>query len=121
MRRLIQFALVFLVAIPAWCSAAGIHQFEIGEKSFLLDGKPFVIRSGEMHFNRIPHEYWRQRLQMAKAMGLNSVAVYLFWNYHEPEPGKFNWSGDHDAADFIRMAQEEGLWVILRPGLYVFD
>ena len=120
MSRLIQVILVFLAAIPVWCSVASeTHRFEIGEKTFLLDGKPFVIRSGEMHFNRIPHEYWRQRLQMAKAMGLNTVAVYLFWNYHEPEPGKFNWSGDHDAADFIRMAQEEGLWVILRPGPYV--
>jgi beta-galactosidase len=106
--------------MTALCSPAGdVHRFEIGEKSFLLDDKPLVIRSGEMHFNRIPHEYWRNRLQMARAMGLNTVAVYLFWNYHEPEPGKFNWSGDHDAAEFCRMAQEEGLWVILRPGPYV--
>jgi beta-galactosidase len=100
-------------------AAGSVHRFEIGPKTFLLDGEMFVIRSGEMHFSRIPREYWRNRLQMAKAMGLNTVAVYLFWNYHEPEPGKFNWSGDHDAAEFCRMAQEEGLWVILRPGPYV--
>ncbi len=119
MARLFQCILVILATLSAWCSVAENHRFEIGNQSFLLDGKPFVIRSGEMHFNRIPHEYWRHRLQMAKAMGLNTVAVYLFWNYHEPEPGKFNWSVDRDAAEFCRMAQEEGLWVILRPGPYV--
>jgi len=92
--------------------------FSIGEKDFLLNGKPFVVRCGEMHFARIPKEYWRHRLQMAKAMGLNTVCAYLFWNMHEPEPGKFNWTGMADAAEFCRIAQQEGLYVILRPGPY---
>jgi beta-galactosidase len=92
--------------------------FAIGDSSFLLNGKPYVIRCGEMHFARIPKEYWRHRLQMAKAMGLNTVCAYLFWNLHEQQPGQYNWQGQADAAAFCRIAQEEGLYVILRPGPY---
>jgi beta-galactosidase len=94
------------------------QKFEIGEKDFLLNQQPIVIRCGEMHFARIPREYWQHRLKMAHAMGLNTVCAYLFWNYHETEPGKFNWSGQADAAEFCRLAQKEGLHVILRPGPY---
>ncbi|MDQ8013944.1 MAG: beta-galactosidase [Flavobacterium nitrogenifigens] len=92
--------------------------FEIGENDFMLNGKPYVVRCGEMHFARIPKEYWVHRLKMAKAMGLNTVCAYLFWNMHEPEPGKFNWTGMADAAEFCKLAQQEGLYVILRPGPY---
>lgn len=94
------------------------HTFAIGENDFLLDGKPFVIRCGEIHFPRVPREYWQHRLQMCRALGLNTVCVYLFWNYHEWEEGHFNWSGQADVAEFCRLAQAEGLWVILRPGPY---
>ena len=94
------------------------HTFAIGTNDFLLDGKPFQIRCGEVHAPRVPREYWKHRLQMAHAMGLNTVCAYLFWNMHEPAPGKFDWSGQADAAEFCRLAQEEGLWVILRPGPY---
>ena len=94
------------------------HSFSIGERDFLLDGKPFQIRCGEIHFARVPREYWRDRLHSLKAMGLNTVCAYLFWNYHEFEQGKYDWSGQADAAEFCRLAQEEGLWVILRPGPY---
>jgi beta-galactosidase len=94
------------------------HTFAIGTNDFLLDGQRFQIRCGEVHAPRVPREYWRHRLQMAKAMGLNTVCAYLFWNMHEPRPGEFNWSGQADAAEFCRIAQEEGLWVMLRPGPY---
>ena len=97
---------------------ATLRTFEIGREDFLLDGKPFVIRCGEIHFPRVPREYWRHRLQMCRALGLNTVCVYLFWNFHEWEEGKFDWSGQADAAEFCRLAQEEGLWVLLRPGPY---
>lgn len=100
-------------------SATPAHSFAIGPTDFLLDGKPVVIRTGEMHFARVPREYWRHRLRLLKAMGMNAVCAYLFWNYHEFEPGKFNWTGQADAAQFCRIAQEEGLWVVLRPGPYV--
>ncbi len=94
------------------------HTFAIGTNDFLLDGQRLQIRCGEIHAARVPMEYWRHRLQMAKAMGLNTVCAYLFWNLHEPKPGEYVWTGQADDAEFCRIAQEEGLWVILRPGPY---
>jgi beta-galactosidase len=99
-------------------TAAARHVFAIGSNEFLLDGQRFQIRCGEIHAARVPSPYWRHRLQMAKAMGLNTVCAYLFWNQIEPQPGQFGWSGQADAAEFCREAQQEGLWVILRPGPY---
>jgi len=92
--------------------------FTIGDKNFLLDGKPFQIKAGEMHPARVPHGHWADRLRMIHAMGLNTVSIYVFWNVHEPREGEFNFSGDADIAQFVRLAQKEGLWVILRPGPY---
>jgi beta-galactosidase len=93
--------------------------FVIGETNFLLNGQPFQIKAGEMHPARIPHQYWADRLRMAHAMGLNTVSVYTFWNQFEPREGQFDFTGDNDVAEFVRLAQKEGLWVILRPGPYV--
>jgi len=98
---------------------AETHTFAIGKKDFLLDGKPLQIRCGEVHFTRVPRAYWDHRLKMARAMGLNAVCVYLFWNKLEWKEGRFDWNGENDAAEFCRMAQQNGLWVILRPGPYV--
>lgn len=96
------------------------HTFALSQSEFLLDGKPFQMISGEMHPARIPHEYWRHRIKMTKAMGCNTIAAYVFWNYHEQTKGQFDFStGNHNIAEFIRIAQEEGMWVILRPGPYV--
>ncbi len=103
---------------PTVGSDAPKHTFAVGDADFLLDGQRFQIRCGEVHAPRVPREYWRHRLQMCRAMGLNTVCAYLFWNMHEPLPGKFDWSGQADAAEFCRLAQQEGLWVILRPGPY---
>ncbi|WDF67587.1 beta-galactosidase [Sphingobacterium oryzagri] len=94
------------------------HSFTIQDGNFQYDGKPVQIHAGEMHYARIPHQYWRHRLQMIKAMGLNTVATYVFWNFHEEQEGKWDFEGDHDLAKFIQTAQEEGLMVILRPGPY---
>lgn len=107
-----------LHAAPAAETAAATHRFEIGANEFLLDGQTFQIRCGELHSARVPREYWRHRLRLVKAMGLNTVCAYLFWNLHEPRPGEFDWSGQADVAEFCRAAQAEGLWVILRPGPY---
>lgn len=96
-----------------------VHSFELGDSLFLLDGKPFQIISGEMHYPRVPREAWRQRMKMAKAMGLNTIGTYVFWNLHEPQKGKFDFSGNNDIAAFVKTAKEEGLWVILRPSPYV--
>lgn len=86
---------------------------------FELDGKPFQIISGAIHYSRVPRAYWRDRLKKAKAMGLNTIETYVFWNLHEPSPGVLDFSGQNDIAEFIREAQQEGLYVILRPGPYV--
>ena len=95
------------------------HRFAVEGDHFTLDGKPFQVLSGEMHYARIPREYWHARLKMAKAMGMNTVATYVFWDLHEPKPGVYDFSGQNDLAAFIRAAQEEGLYVILRAGPYV--
>jgi beta-galactosidase len=100
-------------------SQAATNTFEIGTNNFLLNGQPFQIKAGEMHPARIPHEYWADRLRMAHAMGLNTISIYVFWNQLEPREGEFNFTGDNDIAQFVRLAQAEGLWVILRPGPYV--
>jgi beta-galactosidase len=98
----------------------GMHTFKFNNTEFQLDGKPFRIISGEMHPARIPQIYWQHRIEMAKAMGCNTIAAYVFWNYHESEEGNWDFSSEgHDIAAFIRLAQEEGMWVILRPGPYV--
>ncbi len=99
--------------------AAAPRSFRAENGKFLLDGKPFQIISGEMHYPRIPRAYWRERFRMAKAMGLNTITTYVFWNEHEPQPGVYDFSGQRDVAEFIREAQSEGLYVILRPGPYV--
>jgi beta-galactosidase len=95
------------------------HTFAVANGQFTLDGKPFRVISGEMHYPRIPRAYWRERFRMAKAMGLNTITTYVFWNVHEPQPGVYDFSGNNDVAEFIREAQQEGLYVILRPGPYV--
>ncbi|QEC75125.1 glycoside hydrolase family 35 protein [Mucilaginibacter ginsenosidivorax] len=98
---------------------AQTHTFTLGNESFLLDGKPFQMISGEMHYPRVPRQAWRSRMKMAKAMGLNTIGTYVFWNLHEPQKGKFDFTGNNDVAEFVRIAREEGLWVILRPSPYV--
>ena len=95
------------------------HTFVLGDTSFLLDGRPFQMISGEMHYPRIPQECWRARMKAAKAMGLNTIATYIFWNLHEPQKGKFNFKRNNNIAGFVKIAQEEGLWVVLRPSPYV--
>src|SRR6266700_3060685 len=106
------------LVVAAQTKAAQPGTFTIEGDHFLLNGKPFKVISGELHYARIPREYWRQRLRMARAMGLNTVATYVFWNVHEPEPGVYDFSGNADLAAFVRMAQEEGLFVLLRAGPY---
>jgi beta-galactosidase len=96
------------------------HTFRFGDTQFLLDDQPFQIISGEIHPARIPEEYWKHRIQMAKAMGCNTIAAYIFWNYHESEEGVFDFTSDnHNIGEFIKTVQDEDMWLILRPGPYV--
>ena len=120
MRKSVLCALLLLSAPLSVCAGQARHTFALGEHDFLLDGKPFQIRSGELHPARIPREYWRHRIRMAKAMGCNTVAAYVFWNYHEREPGRFDFTTENrDIGEFIRIIQEEGMYCLLRPGPYV--
>ena len=114
----------FIVSLLTLAPAIAFGQkhkasFEIKDGNFVRNGKVVSLFSGEMHYSRIPHEYWRHRLKMMKGMGLNAVATYVFWNFHEPEPGKWDFDGDRNLAEYIKIAGEEGLMVILRPGQYV--
>ena len=118
-------AVVLLVsAVAAMTSAQARqsprHSFALGTDDFLLDGKPLQVVGCEIHPARIPAEYWTHRIRMAKAMGCNTIAAYLFWNYHETAEGVFDFaSGNRDVARFVKAVQAEGLWVLLRPGPYV--
>jgi len=116
LRFLIPALAVFALLGPVLFSQTPSFRFE-GDQ-FLLNGKAFQFMAGELHFQRIPKEYWKDRLLKARAMGLNTIATYVFWNAIEPEPGQWNFSGANDVAGFIRLAQEVGLNVILRPGPY---
>ena len=98
---------------------AATHTFGVEGEQFLLDSRPFQIICGEMHYSRVPRAYWRDRMRKMRAMGLNTLCTYVFWNLHEPERGRFEFSGDLEVTAYVRAAQEEGLWVILRPGPYV--
>lgn len=95
------------------------HSFKIESGNFVYDGKPIQIHSGEMHYSRVPAPYWHHRLRMMKALGLNAVATYVFWNFHETSPGVWDWStGSHNLRGFLKAAADEGMMVILRPGPY---
>jgi len=112
-------AMLVLAALVPHAAAAAPHSFTTSGTRFLMDGKPYQVISGEMHYVRVPRAYWRDRLRKAKAMGLNTITTYAFWNVHEPHPGAYDFTGQNDIAAFVRAAQAEGLNVILRPGPYV--
>ncbi len=107
--------------MPPPPNPAGEKQPAFGEAggNFTFDGKPAVIISGSIHYPRVPRAYWRDRIRKAKAMGFNCIGTYIFWNAHEKKPGEFDFSGNLDIAAFARTCQEEGMWLIVRPGPYV--
>ena len=117
MQRKIFIFLFSSLFIISHCNAQ--KSFAIDNGQFIMNGIPYRIFSGEMHYPRIPKEYWKDRLLKVKATGLNTVCTYAFWNLHETEPGVWDFSGDRNIAEFIRTAQQVGLNVILRPGPYV--
>jgi len=105
--------------LPSQAPTTAQHSFTLSGVEFLFDGKPYQIISGEMHYPRVPRAYWRDRFRKARAMGLNTITTYVFWNVHEPRPGVYDFTGQNDIAEYIREAQQEGLNVILRPGPYI--
>ena len=93
--------------------------FAAGNGTFLLNGNPFVVKAAEIHYPRIPKPYWEHRIKMCKALGMNTVCIYIFWNIHEQREGQFDFTGNNDVAEFCRLAQKNGMYVIVRPGPYV--
>ncbi len=93
--------------------------FEAGKGTFLLNGEPFVVKAAELHYPRIPRQYWDQRIKLCKALGMNTICLYTFWNAHEPQPDRFDFTGQNDLAEFVRLCQANDMKVILRPGPYV--
>lgn len=118
--------LVSLLSLVCLLFVAGCGQpkgkkqdFSVGDKTFLLDGKPMLIKAAEMHYTRIPAEYWEHRIEMCKALGMNTICIYAFWNIHEQKEGEFDFKGQNDVAAFCRLAQKHGMYIMLRPGPYV--
>ncbi len=95
------------------------HQLALHDRQFWIDGKPMRVFAGEIHPARIPPEFWEDRIKKAKAMGLNTVSVYLFWNEIEPTEGNFVFTGKTDVRRFVKLCQDNGMWVLLRSGPYV--
>jgi len=121
-RKSIQIILVLIfILLPVSLTAQKAkHTFKFSATEFLLDDLPYQIISGELHPARIPAEYWKHRIKMAKAMGCNTISAYIFWNFHETEEGVFDFTKDnHNLAQFIKTVQDEDMWLILRPGPYV--
>ncbi len=96
-----------------------MSDFTIHDSRFFLDGKPFRILAGAMHYFRVPPTYWQDRLLKLRAMGLNTVETYVAWNLHEPQPGTFRFDAGLDLVRYLTIAAELGLYAIVRPGPYI--
>lgn len=111
--------LTFLIVAISFISSMSADSFKVSGSKFMLNDKPFVIKAAELHYPRIPKSYWEHRIKMCKALGMNTICLYVFWNVHEPYPDKYDFTGDNDLAEFIRLCAENDMYVILRPGPYV--
>jgi hypothetical protein len=119
-QALVRLALVGAHAGPAKSALGATPSFTIAHDAFLKDGEPFNLRSGSIHYSRVPAAYWTDRLKRMKALGLNTVTTYVPWNWHAPSLGvPSDWSGDRDLAAFLSACHGEGLLVLLRPGPYI--
>ena len=119
MFKMFALSAMLLAASATVTAASPAGTFTTGDKTFLLNGKPFVVKAAEVHYPRIPRPYWEHRIQMCRALGMNTVCIYIFWNIHEQREGEFDFTGNNDVAEFCRIAQKNGLYVIVRPGPYV--
>ncbi|GAB7192079.1 beta-galactosidase [Kineococcus sp. NUM-3379] len=93
--------------------------FEIGEEDFLLDGQPFRVLSGALHYFRIHPGHWADRIHKARLMGLNTIETYVAWNAHSPTRGEFRLDGGLDLGRFLDLVAAEGMHAIVRPGPYI--
>ncbi|XP_066207042.1 beta-galactosidase [Saccopteryx leptura] len=120
--RVVPLLLVALLlgAARGWRNASRkTFEIDYDHNCFLKDGQRFRYVSGSVHYFRVPRFYWKDRLLKMRMAGLNAIQVYVPWNFHEPQPGQYQFSEDHDVEYFIQLAHELGLLVILRPGPYI--
>jgi Beta-galactosidase len=89
---------------------------EVNSRYLELDGKPWLPVMGEFHYVRVPEHDWNAELLKMKASGVDIVSTYVFWNYHEPQPGQFDWRGNRDLRHFVQLCAQDGLKVVLRIG-----
>jgi len=95
------------------------RKFIVGERDFLLDGEPFRILSGALHYFRVHPGQWADRIRKARQMGLNTIETYVAWNAHAPRPDEFRLDGGLDLGRFLDLVAAEGLFAIVRPGPYI--
>ncbi|SHK71731.1 beta-galactosidase [Clostridium cavendishii DSM 21758] len=93
-------------------------KFEIKDDFYINEDKIKII-SGALHYFRVVPEYWRDRLEKLKTLGCNTVETYIPWNIHEPKKGEFDFTGSKDVVKFVKLAEELGFLVILRPSPYI--
>ncbi len=119
MKKMMITLLALLLTVGAAAKDNNGGTFECGKGTFLLNGQPFVVKAAEVHYPRIPRPYWEHRIRMCKALGMNTLCLYVFWNIHEQQMDQFDFTGNNDVAEFCRLAQKNGMYVIVRPGPYV--
>ena len=118
--------LLSLISTAAFANDLMYPPAPAAEKSIQIDGQGFIINgrrtyvaSGTIHYARVPHELWRDRLLRLKRAGFNCVETYAFWNFHEPKENQWDFTGDKDFGAFLDTAKELGLYAIVRAGPYV--
>jgi Beta-galactosidase len=88
-------------------------------RAFTVNGEREIFLSACIHYFRVPRELWADRIAKAKRGGMNTIETYVAWNFHEPEPGVFDFSGDRDLGEFLAECGRQGMYAIVRPGPYI--
>jgi beta-galactosidase len=102
----------------AWSQKPSFN-IDYNSDTFRMDGEPFRYVSGSLHYFRVPRDLWKDRMQKMRAGGFNAIQFVVEWNLHEPKPGQYDFEGILDINAFIQLAQDQGLYVLLRPGPYI--
>ncbi|MEG2820039.1 MAG: beta-galactosidase, partial [Muribaculaceae bacterium] len=96
MKKRLVLLMLLLANVISLSANESKETFRVGDNQFLLNEKPFVIKAAEIHYPRVPREYWEHRIKMCKSLGMNTICLYVFWNLHEQEPNSFDFSGNND-------------------------
>ena len=92
---------------------------ELHSSGIWINGQPLILLTSSLFYFRLPASEWRSRMHSLRLLGYNAIDVYFPWNYHELEPGQWDFSGERDVRAFLQQAKAEGLWVVARPGPYI--